>query len=124
LNTSRLVLTDRMWDGVKDMLPGRQGSPGRTAADNRLFLEAVLWRIRTGSPWRDLPPEFGNWNSVFVRFSRWTEKGVFERIFQTLSESFDIEWAQADGDVFRARGKAAGKNGEAQPGRSSDPEEA
>ncbi|MDE0532515.1 MAG: transposase [Albidovulum sp.] len=57
-----------MWDGIKDKLPGRRGSPGRTAADNRLFLVAVLWRVRTGSLLRDLPSEFGNWNSVFVRF--------------------------------------------------------
>ncbi|MDE0305490.1 MAG: transposase, partial [Albidovulum sp.] len=100
-----------MRDGIKDMLPGRQGSPGRTAADNRLFLEAVLWRVRTGSPWRDLPSEFGNWNSVFVRFRHWAEKGVFEGVFKELSGSFDLEWAQVDGTVVRAHAKASGGKG-------------
>jgi putative transposase len=51
-------------------LPGKRMDPGRTAVDSRLFVEAVLWLARTGSPWRDLPALFGNWNSAFIRFSR------------------------------------------------------
>ena len=120
VNTIKFVLTDRMWDKVKDRLPGRQGSPGRTAADNRLFLEAVLWRVRTRAPWRDLPPEFGNWNSVFVRYSRWAEKGVFETIFKELSEVFGLEWAQANGAAVEARSKAAGGKDAPRHKRPSD----
>ena len=65
--------------------PGKEGDAGVTGKDNRLFLEAVLWRVRTGLPWRDLPAYFGNWNSVFRRFRRWAEGGVFERIFKEIS---------------------------------------
>ena len=72
------------------MLPGRRGSPDRTAADNRVFLEAVLRRAGTGSTRRDLPEEFGNWNSVSERFRRWARKGVFDRILKALSENFDL----------------------------------
>ncbi|MDE0113409.1 MAG: transposase [Albidovulum sp.] len=90
------------------MPPGRQGSPGRTAADSRLLLEAVLWRVRTGLPRRDLRSEFGNWNSVFVRFRRWTGKGVFEGVFKPLSGSFELERAQVDGmsTVLKKLGKS------------------
>ena len=88
MKTDRFVPAGRMRDGIKDMLPGRRGSPGRTAADNRLFLEAVRRRVRTGSPWRDLPSEFGNWNSVFVRFRRWAGKGVFEGVFKEPSLAY------------------------------------
>ena len=65
MNADRTVLTDAMWARIEHMLPGKATDPGATAADNRRFLEAVLWRSRTGSPWRDLPERFGNWNSVF-----------------------------------------------------------
>ena len=65
MNADRTVLSDAMWARVAPMLPGKATDPGVTAADNRLFLEAVLSRFRTGSPWRDLPERFGNWNSVF-----------------------------------------------------------
>ena len=66
----RMVLSDRKWKRVEHLLPGKEGDPGQTARDNRLFLEAVLWIARTGAPWRDLPEMFGKWNSVFRRFSR------------------------------------------------------
>ena len=65
MNADRTVLTDAMWARIEHMLPGKATDPGGTAADNRLFVEAVLWRFRTGSPWRDLPERFGAWNSVF-----------------------------------------------------------
>ena len=64
MDTSRFVLTDRQWQIVGPLCPGNQAAPGRTGADNRLFLEAVLWIVRTDAPWRDLPAEFGKWNSV------------------------------------------------------------
>ena len=97
---------------IEDMLPGRRGSPGGTAADSRLFLEAVLWRAGTGSPRRDLPEEFGNWNSVSERFRRWARKGVFDSIFKVLSENFDLEYVSVDGTVVQAHAKASGGIGE------------
>ena len=65
------MVGDAVWEKIAPLLPGKPSDPGATAKDNRLFLEAVLWRVRTGVPWRDLPSDFGNWNSVFQRFRRW-----------------------------------------------------
>ncbi len=111
MNADRTVLTDAMWARTGPMLPGRATDPGATAADNRRFVEAVLWRFRTGSPWRDLPERFGNWNNVFKRFRRWALSGVFERVFSALSEEFDLEWVFVDGTVVQAHQKAAGAKG-------------
>ncbi len=108
MNSDRSLLTDRMWHRIESLCPGKVGDPGGTAADNRLFVEAVLWHIRTGSPWRDLPPRFGKWNSVFQRFRRWAKRGVFERIFKALSEEFDLEYVCIDGTIVKAHAKAAG----------------
>ena len=89
MNTERLVISDDVWDRIASHLPGKASDCGVTAADNRLFMESVLWRVGTGSPWRDLPVAFGNWNSAFRRFRRWAEKGVFEGLFEALSQEPD-----------------------------------
>jgi len=65
----RFVLTDAQWAKMEPLCMGKPGDPGRSGKDNRLFVEAVLWIVRTGSPWRDLPPLFGHWNSVFMASS-------------------------------------------------------
>jgi transposase len=104
----RSVLSDAQWDRVAPLLPGKVGDPGRSGADNRRFLEAVLWIARTGAPWRDLHPEFGNWNSVFKRFRRWALKGVFERIFRSLSGDPDFEYAIIDGTIVRVHQHGTG----------------
>ena len=111
MNTDRTVLTDAMWVRIEPMLPGMATDPGVIAADNRQFLEAVLWRIRTGSPWRDLPEHFGNWNSVFKRFRRWALSGIFERVFNELSDEFGLEYVFVDGTIVQAHQKAAGAKG-------------
>jgi len=77
----RLVLSARQWTRIEKFCVGKPEDPGGTGADNRMFIEAVLWIARTGSPWRDLPAVFGKWNSVFVRFNRWSASGVWQRIF-------------------------------------------
>lgn len=97
----RRVLSDEQWGRVAPHLPGKVGDPGRSAADNRRFLEAVLWIARVGAPWRELPESFGKWNSVFKRFRRWATKGVFERIFRLLSGEPDFEYAFIDGTIVR-----------------------
>ena len=81
----RYALRDDQWDRIKDIVPGREGHVGGTAADNRLFVEAVLFRFRAGIPWRDLPERFGDWKIVYQRFNRWAKSGVFER-FQALGQ--------------------------------------
>ena len=111
MNSDRTVLTDAMWDRIEHLLPGKAGDRGTTAADNRLFLEAVLWRTRAGAPWRDLPKRFGKWNSVFKRFRRWTLAGVFERVFNALSGDFDFEYVFIDGTIVQAHQKASGAKG-------------
>jgi transposase len=75
-------------------------------------MEAVLWIVRTGSPWRDLPATFGHWNSVFRRFRRWAVAGVFERVFKALQDDPDFEYVMADGTIVRVHQKAAGAKGE------------
>ena len=107
----RVCLTDVQWDKIADLLPGKRGDPGRSGADNRLFVEAVLWIARTGAPWRDLPAPFGNWNSVFQRFRRWAHKGVFERMFKALRGDPDFESVIADGTISRVHQKATGAKG-------------
>ena len=104
----RLILTDEQWERVAPHLPGKIGDPGRSAADNRMFLEAVLWVARVGGPWRDLPQAFGNWNSVFQRFRRWALKGVFDRLFKVLSGDPDFEYALIDGTIVRVHQHGTG----------------
>lgn len=105
---NRFGLRDDQWDRIKDLLPGRPGTVGVTAADNRLFVEAVLYRYRTGIPWRDLPARFGDWKNVHRRFSRWAKSGVWERIFQDLAADADNEYAMIDSTIVRAHQHSAG----------------
>src|SRR5674536_402197 len=78
----RFVLTDAQWAKMEPHCLGKPSDPGRSGSDNRLFVEAVLWIARTGSPWRDLPKQFGKWNSVFVRYRDWGKAG-FSSVFST-----------------------------------------
>ena len=107
----RWILSDEQWERVAPLLSGKPGDPGRSGADNRRFLEAVLWIARTGSPWRDLHAEFGNWNSTFQRFRRWALKGVFERVFSILSGDPDFEYAMIDGTIVRVHQHGTGARG-------------
>jgi transposase len=103
----RHAISDDNWDRLKDLLPGRPGTPGRNAHDNRLFLDAVLWVGKTGAPWRDLPERFGHWNSVWRRFDRWASRGVWKEVFEALQDP-DLEWLMLDSTVVRAHPCAAG----------------
>ncbi len=103
----RHAISDEHWERIRDLLPGKEGDPGVTAKDNRLFVDAVLWIGKTGAQWRDLPERFGNWNSVWRRFDRWAHKGVWERIFRELQDP-DLEWLILDSSVIRAHQHAAG----------------
>ena len=104
----RYALRDDQWDRIKDFLPGREGHVGGTAEDNRLFVEAVLYRFRTGCPWRDLPERFGHWKIVHQRFGRWAKSGVFERIFKLLASDHDNEYMMIDATIVRAHQHSAG----------------
>ena len=107
----RLALSDAQWEKVAPLLPGKPEDPGRTGDNNRMCLEGILWIARTGSPWRDLPSEFGKWNSVFQRFRRWARGGVFESLFKSLSGDPDFEYAIIDGTIVRVHQDGTGARG-------------
>src|ERR1035438_9166355 len=98
----RYALRDDQWDRIKDHLPGREGHVGVTAKDNRLFVDAVLYRYRAGIPWRDLPDRFGDPIKVHTRFSRWAESGVWKKVFEILAADADNEYAMIDSTIVRA----------------------
>ena len=104
----RYGLRDDQWERIKDFLPGREGYVGGTARDNRLFVEAVLYRYRAGIPWRDLPERFGGWKNVHRRWSRWAHQKVWENIFNVLSLDADNEYAMIDSTIVRAHQHSAG----------------
>src|SRR6266545_3092035 len=103
----RLVLSDAAWERMAPLIIGRPDQKGSTGRDNRMFVEGVLWIVRTGAPWRDLPEAFGDWNSVFRRFSRWSIKGVWWRIFEAMSDDPDFEYLIVDSTIVRAHQHAA-----------------
>ena len=107
--TKRYALRDDQWEQIKDLLPGRTSTVGVTAKDNRLFVEAVLYRYRSGIPWRDLPERFGDFRVVHTRFSRWAKAGVWQRVFKVLSHESDNEYAMLDSTIVRAHQHSAGK---------------
>lgn len=107
----RYGLRDDQWERIKDLLPGREGHVGVTARDNRVFVEAVLYRYRAGIPWRDLPERFGDYRVVHTRHMRWSRSGVWERIFKHLSEDADNEYAMIDSTIVRAHQHAGGAKG-------------
>jgi transposase len=107
----RRCLTDAQWARMEPYCLGKPTDPGRTGGDNRLFLEAVLWIARTGSPWRDLPAAFGNWNTIFKRYRDWVKADVFKRIFEAVSDDPDMEFAMVDGTIVKVHRHGQGSKG-------------
>ena len=116
----RYALRDDQWEKIKDFLPGRKGHVGGTAKDNRLFVEAVLYRYRAGIPWRDVPERFGDFRVVNTRFSRWSRSGVWKKVFQVLSEDADNEYAMIDATIVRAHQHSAGAPKKMEKSKPSD----
>lgn len=102
------MLTDAHWARLSPLLPGQAHSPGVTAQDTRLFVEAILWRMRCGVPWRDLPERFGPWHRVFVRFSRWKSSGVWAKALAALQHEEGLGQLMVDSTIVRAHQHAAG----------------
>ena len=105
---ARYGLRDDQWEWIKDFVPGRQGHVGGTAADNRLFIEAILYRYRAGISWRDLRSRFGDWKVAHKRLRRWCESGILERIFRHLASDSDNEYVMIDSTVVRAHQHSVG----------------
>lgn len=97
-------ISDRIWSNLEPHLPGRKGFWGGKARDNRLFINAVFWILRTGAPWRDLPPDYGDWKNTHRRFCRWRDKGM-------LIEEADFEWLMIDASHIKVHAHAAGAKG-------------
>lgn len=108
MSVTRNILRDDQWLKLAPLLPGKDGDRGRTGQDNRRFLEAVLWIVRTGSPWRDLPVEWGNWHTTYTRFKRWGEAGVWERLVKAVSGDTDMEALMIDSTAARVHQHGAG----------------
>ena len=105
----RYGLRDDQFERIELLLPGRPGSVGRNSdSSNRLFIEAVIWKFRSGAPWRDVPERFGAWKNIHTRFSRWAKSGVWENLFKVLADDPDNEYAMIDATIVRAHQHSAG----------------
>ena len=108
----RYELSATQWSKIEGFLPGRPGTVGVTARDNRQFVNGVLWILRSGAHWKHLPVEYGNWKSVHKRFTRWAKAGVWERIFRVLLADPKNSYVMLDSTIVRAHQQAAcGKGG-------------
>ena len=104
-------MSDRVWELLKPLLPGQRGQWGGIAQDNRRFLNAVFWILRTGAPWRDLPPDYGKWGSVHKRYRRWCKKGIWAKILEQVKNDPDYEWLMIDASHAKVHPHAAGARG-------------
>ena len=119
----RHELSDAQWERLRPLLPPQRPATGRPAKDHRSIVNAILWRLATGVPWRDLPAQYGPWQSVYTRFRRWQRAGVWDRVLAALQADGDakgeLDWELhfVDGTVVRAHQHAAG----AQKGAATKP---
>ena len=110
----RYELTDAQWERIGELLPGKVSDPGRTGEDNRRFVNAVLWVLRSGAHWHDLPERYGKWKTVHTRFARWAKSGVWKKVFAALIADRRNEYLMLDTTLVRAHQQAAtGKGGRA-----------
>lgn len=104
---SRYELSTDQWEKIEQLLPGKKGDRGRTAVDNRNFVNAVLWVLRSGARWSDLPERYGKYKSVHKRFARWAQKKIWEKIFKHLILDRDNEYLMIDSTIVKAHQQAA-----------------
>jgi len=111
LSHRRHDISDEIWSLLEQHLPGRKGSWGKVAKNNRLFINAVFWILRTGAPWRDLPQDYGDWKNTHRRFCRWRDKGTWESLLEILVDDPDFEWLMIDASHIKVHPHAAGARG-------------
>ena len=121
---NRHELTDEQWTRLAPLLPPQHPTRGRPNHDHRRVVNGMLWRLATGAPWRDVPPQYGSWRTVYSRFRRWQAAGVFDRVLAALQRAGDaagkLNWSLhfVDGSIVRAHQHAAGARGDLRPKRS------
>lgn len=106
MGVKRYELTQAQWERIAPLLPGKVGDPGRSGADNRLFVNGVLWVLRSGAFWQHLPERYGKWKSVHARFTRWAKAGVWEKVFEDLIKDRRNEYLMLDSTLVRAHQQA------------------
>ena len=111
MGVKRYELSEAQWRRIAPLLPGKTTDPGRTAADNRLFVNGVLWVLRSGAFWQHLPERYGKWKSVHARFTRWAKNGVWEKVFAELIKARDNKYLMLDSTLVRVHQQAAGGKG-------------
>ena len=104
-------ISNEAWKLISSHLPGQSGQWGGVAKDNREFIDAVFWILRTGAPWRDLPPDYGKWNTVQRRFCRWRDKGIWSNLLEILVDEPDFEWLMVDASYIKVHQHASGAKG-------------
>ena len=104
-------ISDDVWLLLENQLSGRKNSWGGIAKDNRQFINAVFWILRTGAPWRDLPPDYGDWKNTHRRFCRWRDKGIWESLLEILVDEPDYEWLMIDASHIKVHPDASGAKG-------------
>ena len=104
-------ISDKEWELIAPYLPGQRGQWGGVAKDNRQFINGVFYILRTGSPWRDLPPDYGKWGTVHQRFIRWRKSGVWEKLLEVLIDNPNFEWLMIDASHIKVHPHAAGAKG-------------
>ena len=104
-------ISDEVWNKLASHLPGRAGAWGGVAKDNRKFIDAVFWILRTGAPWRDLPPHYGDWNNTNRRFCRWRDNGTWEKLLELLSDEPDYTWLMIDASHIKVLPHGSGAVG-------------
>jgi transposase len=107
----RYELSAAQWQRISDLLPGKAGDPGRTGADNRLFVNAVLGVLRSGARWEDLPERYDKYKTVHKRFTRWAKAGAWEKVFDSLTADPDNQYLMLDTTLVRVHQQAAGGKG-------------
>jgi len=104
-------IPDKQWALLSPHLPGQKGQRGGVAEDNRRFINAVFWILRTGAPWRDLPPEYGKWGTTYQRFLRWRKAGIWEKLLEILIDDPDYEWLMIDASHIKVHHHGTGAAG-------------
>lgn len=113
-------LSDALWQAIAPVLPGKVGDPGCSGRDNRAFIEGVFWIARTGSPWRDLPADYGKWYTTYTRFNRWAKKHVWPDVIAALEAAGCHEFSfDSEGLHWTPSGEFSVKNQKRKSGRAA-----